>query len=147
MSLKDRIKSDLKDAMRAKDSFKRDVLRNFTTAIKQKEIDERKELSDKEVEAILSKYAKQREDAIAQFKMAGRDDLVEKEQAELEIVYCYLPKPLTEEELRAVVENVINKVGATSMRDMGKIMGFIKKEYGSQADGSKVNKIVKEILS
>jgi uncharacterized protein YqeY len=147
MSLKDRIKSDLKDAMRAKDAFKRDVLRNFTTAIKQKEIDERKELSDKEVEAILSKYAKQREDAIAQFKMAGRDDLVEKEQAELEIVYCYLPKPLTEEELRAVVENVINKVGATSMRDMGKIMGFIKKEYGSQADGSKVNKIVKEILS
>jgi len=147
MSLKDRIKNDIKEAMRAKDSFKRDVLRNLSAAIKQKEVDERKELSDSDIEAILAKYAKQREDAIAQFKEANRDDLVQKEQKELEIVYCYLPKPLSEEELREVVTKIINEVGATSMKDMGKIMGVIKKEYGSRADGAKVNKIVKEILS
>jgi uncharacterized protein YqeY len=147
MALKDRLKSDLKEAMKAKDKFKRDVLRNITAAIKQVEVDERKELSDNEIEAILAKYAKQRDDAIVQFQSANRDDLVEKEKRELEIVYCYLPKPLTEDELREVVKRVITEVGATSMRDMGRIMGLIKKEYGSQADGSKVNKIVKEILS
>ena len=147
MSLKTRIKNDIKDAMRAKNVTKRDTLRNLSAAIKQIEVDERKELTDSEVEAILAKYAKQREDAKAQFKDAGRDDLVAKEEAELEIVYEYLPKPLSDEELKEAVEKIVAKVGATSMKDMGKIMGAVKKEYGSRADGSKVNKIVKEILS
>ena len=147
MSLKTRIKNDIKDAMRAKNVTKRDTLRNLSAAIKQIEVDERKELSDSEVEAVLAKYAKQREDAKAQFKDAGRDDLVAKEEAELEIVYEYLPKPLSDEELKEAVEKIVAKVGATSMKDMGKIMGAVKKEYGSRADGSKVNKIVKEILS
>ncbi len=146
MSLKERIKNDIKEAMRAKDSFKRDVLRNLTAAIKQVEIDSKKELNDSEIEAILAKYAKQREDALRQFKEAKRDDLVEKEQKELEIVKSYLPKPLSDEELKEIVTNIINELGATSMKDMGKIMGKIKKDFGSRADGGKVNKIVKETL-
>ena len=147
MSLKEKIKADLKEAMRAKDTAKRAVLRNLTAAIKQVEVDSRKELSDSEIEAILTKYAKQREDAINQFKAAGRDDLVEKEEAELKLVKSYLPEPLSDEELKKAVEETIKEVGATSMRDMGKIMGVIKSKFGSRADGSKVNKIVKEILS
>jgi uncharacterized protein YqeY len=147
MSLKDKIKADIKEAMRAKDTFKRDVLRNLSAAIKQIEVDERKELSDSDVEAILAKYAKQREDALNQFKEAGRDDLVAKEEKELEIVRSYLPKPLSDEELQEAVKNIISEVNATSMKDMGKIMGKIKASFGSRADGSKVNKIVKEILS
>ena len=147
MSLKDRIKADIKEAMRAKDTARRDTLRNLSAAIKQVEVDERKELSDSEIEAILTKYAKQREDALAQFKAAGREDLVAKEEAELKIVKSYLPEPLSDEELKALVEVVIKEVGATSMKDMGKIMGAIKSKVGSRADGSKVNKIVKDILS
>ena len=147
MSLKERIKNDIKDAMRAKNVTKRDTLRNLSAAIKQIEVDERKELTDSEVEAVLAKYAKQREDAITQFKDAKRDDLVAKEEAELEIVYEYLPKPLSDEELKSAVEEIVAKVGATSMKDMGKIMGAVKKEYGTRADGGKVNKIVKELLS
>ena len=147
MSLKEQIKADIKDAMRAKDTAKRDTLRNLSAAIKQIEVDERKDLTDSEVEAILTKYAKQREDALTQFKEAGRDDLVEKEQAELEIVRAYLPEPLTDEELSAMVKEIIVQVGATSMKDMGKIMGAVKSKAGSRADGGKVNKLVKEILS
>jgi len=147
MSLKDRIKADIKEAMRAKDTAKRDTLRNLSAAIKQIEVDERKELSDSDVEAILTKYAKQREDAMAQFKEAGRDDLVAKEEAELLIVKAYLPEPLSDEELEAMVKEIIAEVGATSMKDMGKVMGAVKKKAGSRADGSKVNKLVKEILS
>jgi uncharacterized protein YqeY len=147
MNLKEQIKADIKAAMRAKETAKRDTLRNLSAAIKQIEVDERKELSDAEVEAVLTKYAKQREDALTQFKEAGRDDLVAKEEAELALVRSYLPEPLSDEELKSAVETLVEKLGATSMKDMGKIMGAVKKEYGSRADGGKVNKIVKEILS
>ena len=147
MSLKEQIKADIKAAMRAKETAKRDTLRNLSAAIKQIEVDERKELTDSEVEAILTKYAKQREDALAQFKEAGRDDLVAKEQAELEVVKAYLPEPLSDDELEAMVKEIVEQVGATSMKDMGKIMGAVKAKAGSRADGSKVNKLVKEILS
>ena len=147
MNLKEKIKADIKEAMRAKDTAKRNTLRNLSAAIKQIEVDERKELSNSEVEAILTKYAKQREDALAQFKEAGREDLVAKEKAELAIVKSYLPEPLSDEELKALVEEIVKEVGATSMKDMGKIMVAVKAKAGSRADGSKVNKIVKEILS
>ncbi len=147
MNLKEQIKADIKAAMRAKETAKRDTLRNISAAIKQIEVDERKELSDAEVEAVLTKYAKQREDALVQFREAGRDDLVAKEEAELALVRSYLPEPLSDEELKSAVETLVEKLGATSMKDMGKIMGAVKKEYGSRADGGKVNKIVKEILS
>ena len=147
MSLKEQIKSDIKDAMRAKDVTKRDTLRNLSAAIKQIEVDERKELNDSDVEAILTKYLKQREDALTQFKEANRDDLVAKEEAEIAIVKAYLPEPLSDEELKTLVEEVAKELGATSMKDMGKVMGAIKAKAGSRADGSKVNKFFKEIIS
>jgi uncharacterized protein YqeY len=147
MSLKEQIKADIKDAMRAKDTVKRDTLRNLSAAIKQIEVDERKELNDNDVEAILTKYAKQREDALTQFKEAGRDDLVQKEQNELAIVRSYLPEPLSDSELKEAVEEIVKELGATSMKDMGKVMGKVKANFGSRADGGKVNKIVKEIFA
>jgi len=147
MSLKDKIKADIKEAMRAKDNARRNTLRNLSAAIKQIEVDERKELNNADVEAILTKYAKQREDALSQFKEAGRDDLVAKEEAELVIVKSYLPEPLSDEELETMVKEIVEELGATSMKDMGKIMGAVKKKAGSRADGSKVNKIVKNIFA
>ena len=147
MSLKDKIKADIKEAMRAKDVTKRDTLRNLNTAIKQVEVDERRELNDSEVEAILTKYLKQREDALKQFKEANREDLVAKEEAEIAIVKAYLPEPLSDEELKSLVEEVAKELGATSMKDMGRVMGAIKSKVGSRADGGKVNKFFKEIIS
>jgi uncharacterized protein YqeY len=146
MSLKQRIKDDIKEAMRAKETARRDTLRNLSAAIKQIEVDERRELSDADVEAILLKYAKQREDAKAQFAQGGRDDLVAKEEAELAIVRSYLPEPLTDEELETILKQIIAETGATSMKDMGKVMGAAKAATGSRADGGRINAIVKKLL-
>ncbi len=147
MSLKERIKNDIKEAMRAKDTAKRDTLRNIQAAIKQIEVDERRELSDADVEAILMKYLKQREDAKTQFADAGRDDLVSKEEAEIILVKTYLPEPMNDEELEAILKEIIAKTGAQGMKDMGKVMGAAKAEIGSRADGGRINVIVKKILS
>jgi uncharacterized protein YqeY len=147
MSLNAQIKSDIKDAMRAKEIQKRDTLRNIQVAVKDIEVNERREVTDADVEAILMKYAKQREDAMAQFKEAGRDDLVEKEQAELDIVRAYLPEPMSDEELETILKEIITQVGATSMKDMGKVMGTAKKEIGTKADGARINACVKTLLA
>ena len=146
MSLKEQIKNDIKEAMRAKDTARRDTLRNLNAAIKQIEVDERRELSDTDVEAILMKYAKQREDAKAQFADAGRNDLVAKEEAELAIVKNYLPEPLSEAELEAIIKEIIAETGTESMKDMGKVMGAAKAKVGSRADGGMISKIVKGLL-
>ena len=147
MSLKERIKSDLKDAMRAKNIAKRDTLRNISALIKQIEVDERREVSDSDIEAILMKYAKQREEAKAMFETGGRDDLVAKEVAELEVIKEYLPEPLTDAELEEIVKSIISTTGASSMKDMGRVMGEVKKAVGSRADGGRVSKIVKSLLN
>ena len=147
MTLKEKIKHDIKEAMRAKDNVKRDTLRNIHAAIKQIEVDERRDLSDADVEKILMKYAKQREDAIVQFREAGRDDLVAKDEAELALVMSYLPEPMSDEELEQVLRKVIANTGASSMKDMGKVMGAAKSAVGSRADGGRINQIVKKLLS
>ena len=147
MSLKEQIKNDIKDAMRNKDITKRDTLRNIQASIKQIEVDERKEVTDSEVEAILSKYLKQREDAKAQFLVAGRDDLVAKEDEEISIVQCYLPEPMSDEKLETTLKEIITQVGAESMKDMGKVMGAAKNTIGSRADGARINQLVKQLLS
>ena len=147
MSLNTQIKSDIKDAMRAKDTVKRDTLRNIQAAVKQIEIDERREVTDADMEAILMKYCKQREDAMAQFKDAGRDDLVANEQAELAIVKAYLPEPMSDEELESIIKEVIAQTGAESMKDMGKVMGAAKAKIGSKADGGRINVCVKSLLA
>ncbi len=147
MSLKEQIKNDIKDAMRAKETVKRDTLRNIQAAIKQIEVDERRDVSDADIEAIMMKYLKQREDAKTQFADAGREDLVEKEKAEISIVKAYLPEPMSDEELESVLKEVIASVGAESMKDMGKVMGAAKAQIGSRADGGRINVIVKKLLS
>ncbi len=147
MSLKDRIKNDIKEAMRAKDTQKRDTLRNLSAAIKQIEVDERRELSDADVEKILQKYVKQREDALSQFKEVGRDDLVAKEEAELKLVRSYLPEPLSDEELENIIKEIIEQTGASSMKDMGRVMKEARDAIGSRADGGRISALVKKLLS
>ena len=147
MNLKEMIKNDIKEAMRAKETAKRDTLRNIQAAIKQIEVDERRELGDTDVEAILMKYAKQREDAKVQFAEGGRDDLVAKEEAELAIIKTYLPEPMNDTELESILKEVIASVGAQSMKDMGKVMGAAKSVIGSRADGGRINIMVKKLLS
>ncbi len=147
MSLNAQIKSDIKDAMRAKETVKRDTLRNIQAAVKQIEVDERREVTDADIEAILMKYLKQREDAKTQFSDAGRNDLVEKEDAEIAIVKVYLPEPMEDTELEATLKEVIASVGAQSMKDMGKVMGGAKAAIGSRADGGRINQMVKKLLN
>ena len=147
MNLNAQIKADIKDAMRTKDTAKRDTLRNIQTVVKQIEVDERREVSDADMEAILMKYCKQREDAMAQFKDAGRDDLVAKEEAELLIIKAYLPEPMTDAELESIIKEVIAQTGATSMKEMGKVMGAAKAKIGSKADGGRINACVKTLLA
>lgn len=147
MNLKDQIKSDIKDAMRAKEIIKRDTLRNIQAAIKQIEVDERRDVTDTDIETILMRYLKQREDAKIQFSDAGRNDLVEKEDTEIAIVKVYLPEPMDDEELESVLKEIIDSVGAQSMKDMGKVMGAAKSAIGSRADGGRINQMVKKLLS
>ena len=147
MNLNQQIKSDIKDAMRAKDTVKRDTLRNIQAAVKQIEVDERRDVTDADLEAIMMKYLKQREDAKTQFADAGRDDLVQKEETEIAIVKAYLPEPMDDTELETVLKEVIASVGAKSMKDMGKVMGGAKAAIGSRADGGRINQMVKRLLS
>ena len=147
MSLNAQIKSDIKDAMRAKETVKRDTLRNIQAAVKQIEVDERRDVTDADIEGILMKYLKQREDAKTQFSDAGRNDLVEKEDAEIAIVKVYLPEPMDDTELEATLKEVIASVGAQSMKDMGKVMGGAKAAIGSRADGGRINQMVKKLLN
>ncbi len=147
MSLNQQIKSDIKDAMRAKDTLKRDTLRNIQAAVKQIEVDERRDVTDADLETIMVKYLKQREDAKTQFADAGRDDLVAKENAEIAIIKPYLPEPMDDAELESVLKEVIASTGAESMKDMGKVMGAAKVAIGSRADGGRINQMVKKLLS
>ena len=145
-SLKERLQNDLKIAMKEKDKFKRDVVRFVMSAIKQIEVDERKELSDADIEAILVKQIKQRNDSIEQFREGGREDLVEKNERELEILRSYLPEPMSEDEVRGVLSDIIVETGAQGMKDMGRVMGEAKKRIGSRAEGKLINQIAKELL-
>ena len=145
--LKERLQADLKTAMKEKDTFKRDVIRFVMSAIKQIEVDERKELTDADIEAILVKQIKQRNDAIEQFRKGGREDLVEQNEKELEVLRSYLPEPMSEEEVRKVLEEIVAETGASGMKDMGKVMGAAKQKIGSRAEGRVINQIAKELLS
>ena len=146
MTLNEQIKSDIKDAMRAKEVVKRNTLRNIQASIKQIEVDERRDVSDTDVEAILVKYIKQREDAKAQFQEAGREDLVEQENVEIKIIQAYLPEPLDDQALENILKEIITQVNATSMKEMGKIMGVAKEKIGSRANGARINQMIKTLL-
>ncbi len=147
MLLKDQIKNEVKEAMKAKDTVRRDALRLLTSAFKQVEVDERIELDDAATLKIIQKQVKQRLDSLAQFKEAGRDDLAEKEQSEITIFEAYLPKQLSDDELSVRIKEVIAKVGAESMKDIGKVMGMASKELNGLADGKRINVCAKALLS
>ncbi len=145
--LKKRITDDMKSAMKAKDRQALKAVRMILEAIKKKEIDERIELDDAQVMTVIQKMVKQRKDSISQFSDAGRTDLVEIEEAELEIINNYMPEQLSDEEVESVVDRAINDSGANSMKDMGKLMGMLKPRLQGKADMSIVSQLIKSRLS
>ncbi|MDY0320361.1 MAG: GatB/YqeY domain-containing protein [Arcobacteraceae bacterium] len=146
MSLQEQLKEDMKIAMRDKDVVARDTIRFLNSAIKQIEVDERRALDDNDVIKLIQKAIKQRNESIEQFKLASRDDLVEAETAQLKVLEKYLPKQLSDEELEAKIRDIISATGATSIKDMGKIMGVASKDLAGIADGKRINETVKKIL-
>lgn len=148
MLIKETILSDIKTAMKEKDSKKLEVLRFINSQIKNKEIELRPEpLSESEVIKVLKKYLKQRQESMAQFKEHGRDDLVESEKYQAAVIEAYLPKMMSEEELKKVVDDVVSEEGATSMKDMGSVMQKVIKKTGDLADGKMISQLVKARLS
>ncbi len=145
--IKNKISDDVKTAMRSKDKERLGALRLIQAAFKQKEVDERIELNDEQVIVILDKMAKQHRDSITQFKDANRNDLVEVEQFELDIIEAYLPAQLSEDEINTHIENAISKTGAGSIKDMGKVMGILKGELQGRADMGKVSGLIKARLN
>lgn len=146
MNLLDSLNQDLKNAMRAGDDIRKRTLRTLKTAITRVEKDKGQALSDDEILAVIRRQAKQRRDSIEAFQKGGRQDLVDAEQAELEILESYLPAQMSEADIRAAAEQVIAELGATSMRDMGKVMGKLMARLKNQADGRVINQIVRELL-
>ena len=146
MSLKNRIQDDVKDAMRARDRERLPVLRMITAAIKQKEIDERIEPDETAVLAVLDKMAKQRRESLEQYEKAGREDLAKQERFELELLKDYLPEQLSEEDLGALIAQAIEETGASSMRDMGAVMGKLRGQVQGRADMKAVSQTVKNQL-
>ncbi|MEY4699258.1 MAG: hypothetical protein RIR85_678 [Pseudomonadota bacterium] len=147
MSLKEQITEDMKNAMRAKDTGRLGTIRLLLAAMKQKEVDERIELDDAAVIAIVEKLIKQRKDSISQFQAANRDDLVAIENAELVVLQAYMPAQMSEAEVAAVVAKVVAEVGASGPQDMGKVMGVVKPQLAGKADMGIVSAQVKAALT
>jgi uncharacterized protein YqeY len=147
MSLKEQLRIDTADAMRVGDKEKRDTLRLLLAAIKQVEIDEQKDdLTDAEVLAVLNKQAKQRRESIADYEAARREDLVYEEKAQLDLIETYLPAQMDREEITELAEKVIAEVGAAGPQDTGKVMGRLMPQVKGKADGRLVNEVVRELL-
>ncbi|SRR5690554_1590869 len=144
--LKGRITDSIKDAMRAGDKPRVATLRLITAAIKQREVDERKELGDDEIVAVLAKMVKQRRESIEQYDNAGRQDLADKERAEIEIINDFLPQPLSPEEIDAAIDRAISETGAESIKDMGKVMSLLRPQMQGRADLSAVSARIKARL-
>ncbi|KZC86973.1 GatB/Yqey domain protein [Neisseria flavescens] len=147
MSLKTQLTEDMKTAMRAKDQVSLSTIRLINAAIKQFEVDERTEADDSKVISILTKMVKQRKDSAKIYTEAGRQDLADKENAEIEILNRYLPQMMSAEEIKTIVEAVIAETGASGMADMGKVMGVLKTRLAGKADMGEVNKVLKTALA
>jgi uncharacterized protein YqeY len=147
MSLKEQITEDMKAAMRAKDTAKLGTIRLITAALKQKEVDERIELNDSHVLAIIEKMIKQRKDSITQFEAGGRQDLADIEKAELKVLAAYMPAAMSEAELQAEVAAAVAATGAAGPQDMGKVMGVLKPKLAGRADMTAVSGLVKAALA
>jgi len=146
MSLKETLNNDIKTAMKAKDKETLAVLRMIKTAVQAAEIDKKEELNAEEELTILAREAKQRRESLAEFVKAGRDELVAKTEAEIEIVERYLPKQLSVEEVKEVIATVAEKIGATTQKEFGKLMGAVMQELKGKADGNVIKEQVKAHL-
>jgi uncharacterized protein YqeY len=147
MTLKAQISEDMKNAMRAKDSERLGTIRLLQAAIKQREVDERIELTDADVIGVIEKMLKQRRDSIAAYESANRTDLADVEKAEVTVLQAYLPKQLSEDEIKALLEKVVTDTGATSIKDMGKVMAAIKPLAAGKADMGTISGLIKARLA
>jgi len=147
MTLKAQINEDMKAAMKAKDAARLSTIRLLLAAIKQKEVDERIELDDAGVIALLDKMQKQRRDSVAQYEAAQRQDLADKERAEMDVLAGYLPQPLSEAEISALIDEAVAASGAAGVADMGKVMGLVKPKLAGRADMGKVSAAIKAKLA
>lgn len=146
MTLKQQISDDMKNAMRAKDSARLGAVRLLLAAIKQKEVDERIELDDAAVIAIVEKQLKQRKDSASQFQAAGRMDLADQEKFEIGVLNAYMPQALSAEEVAALIQQAVAETGAASARDMGKVIAWLKPKLAGRADMAAVSGLVKNAL-
>jgi uncharacterized protein YqeY len=147
VTLKERITEDMKAAMRASEKERLSTIRMVQAAIKQREVDERITLDDAQVIAVLEKMVKQRKESIAQFELGGRPDLADKERAEIELLQAYLPAQLSEAEVDALIREAMAATGATSVKDMGKVMGVVKAKAAGRTDMAVVSARIKAALS
>lgn len=147
MSLKEKITEDMKAAMRARDAQRLGAIRLLTAAIKQKEVDERIELDDAQVQAIIDKMIKQRRDSISQFETGGRQDLADAEKSELAVLAEYMPAALSDDEVRAEVAAAVASTGAAGPQDMGRVMAVLKPKLAGRADMTSVSGLVKSALA
>ena len=145
--IKDRIREDMKAAMRAHDAAGLSTIRLLLAAVKQREIDEKIEATDAQVTEVIAKMVKQRRDSIQQYRAGGREDLAQKEQAEIDVLSGYLPKQLSDEEIGAIIDEAIAQSGLSGMAAMGKVMGAVKAKVAGRADLGKVSALVKARLT
>ena len=145
-SLKERLTEELKDALRAGEKIRLGALRMLSAAVKNREIDLRRDLSDEEFQEMVGREVKRRNEAIEAYESAGRDELVAKETEEREILKAYLPEPLSEDELKALVDEGIQATGASSLKEMGKVIGYVMGKAKGRAEGGKVQALVRERL-
>ena len=146
MSLKEQLTTDMKEAMKSHDKDRLAVIRMVRGAIRQQEIDGQKELSDEDVIAVMSKEIKMRKDSIEEFKKGGREDLIAKTQAEIDVLMPYMPAQLSEDEVRELVKAAVAETGAATPKDMGKVMGALMPKVKGRADGKMVNQLVRAML-
>ena len=146
MTLKDQIQQDTKDALRAGDRDRLGVLRMAMAAIKQREVDERVEMTDPDVLAVLEKMVKQRRESVSQYEAGGRQDLADKERSEIEVLKAYLPEPMSDADLDGLIAELVAESGAESVRDMGKVMGLLKARAQGRVDMGAASARVRKAL-
>jgi uncharacterized protein YqeY len=147
MTLEERLLDEMKQAMKTNDKLRLSTIRMIRTAVKNKEIDQRKKLDDDTILRVIQGMVRKGEESIEQFKLGGRTDLVEKETKEIEILKSYLPKPLSQEEILKIIDQTIEETEASSLKDLGKVMKSVMPKLGGRAEGSLINQLVKGKLS
>jgi uncharacterized protein YqeY len=147
MNLEERLLDEMKQAMKTNDKLRLSTIRMIRTAVKNKEIDQRKKLDDDTILKVIQGMVRKGEESVEQFKLGGRTDLVEKETKEIEILKSYLPKPLSQEEILQIIDQTIEETKASSLKDLGKVMKSVMPKLGGRAEGSLINQLVKQKLS